>query len=142
MNIIKENIEIQTLSEPEIILDEYINLKINNLLDNQYTIEKYKPENLPITYLEKLSFVANDWFWIQMGKTDIKNHLFKSDEIFLLKINWKVVWFSSLVYLNDFIYRFWTVIIKKYQWIWLYKKLTKTILENNHKYFLRTQNKM
>jgi len=123
------------------ILDEQIFLKINNIIDVQYTIDAYKANDIPDELMDQLLDVANDWFWIEMWKEDVKNHIYMSEDIFILKINWEVVWFSSLSHLWDFIYRFWTVIKKKFQANWLYKKLSKTIMDNDKKYFLRTQNK-
>ncbi len=124
-----------------IILNENIKVNIGNILDVKYKIIEYNSEDIPESYFEKLLDVANDWFWIKMDLVDVKNHLYKAKKVFILKINNEIVWFSSLANLQDFTYRFWTVIKKKYQANWLYKKLSKTIIWNNEKYFLRTQNK-
>lgn len=142
MNTIK-NIDktSRQVNKTNIILDEQINLDIIDILSAEYIIEKHIPEEVSIDFLEELKNVANDWFWINMDLEDIRNHIYKSDEIFILKINWEIVWFSSLVNLKDFTYRFWTVIRKKFQAQWLYKKLSHTILEKDRQYFLRTQNK-
>jgi len=123
------------------ILEEQIFLKINNIIDVEYKIDFYKSIYIPDDLMDQLYSVANDWFWIKMWKEDVKNHIYMSEDIFILKINWEVVWFSSLSHLWDFIYRFWTVIKKKFQANWLYKKLSKTIMNDSKKYFLRTQNR-
>jgi len=125
----------------KIIFDEFIKINIKNILEVNYTIEKYSSNSIPESYFNKLLNVANDWFWIKMWEEDVKNHLYKSEEVFILKINNIIVWFSSLNNLEKFTYRFGTVIKKEYQKHWLYKKLNKVILEKNKKYFLRTQNK-
>lgn len=137
------NIELDSMdyNNKKIILDEQIYLKINNIIDFEYIIEKYNPRNISDDLMDSLIVVANDWFWIEMSDIDVKNHIYKSEDIFILKINWEVVWFSSLSHLWDFIYRFWTVIKKRFQANWLYKKLSKTIMDNSKKYFLRTQNR-
>ena len=120
------------------ILDTSIKL-FENMLVN-YSILEYKPEDIPENYFDTLMEVANDGFWIQMSLEDVKNHILRAEQVFILKINNQIVWFSSLKELNDFIYRFWTVIKKDYQAHWLYKILSKTILDKKKFYFLRTQN--
>lgn len=124
----------------DIIFNEKIQLKVKNILDTNYKIEKYNSDNITEKLMEELLEVANDWFGIKMLLEDVQNHIYKSEDIFILKINNNIVWFSSLSRLWDFIYRFWTVIKNNFQNNWLYKKLSEVIFEDNKKYFLRTQN--
>ncbi len=114
--------------------------KLKEVLEVTYEIEKYNSSNIPNNYFNTLLEVANDWFGIQMWLEDIKNHIYKSDEVFLLKINWAIIWFSSISNLDNFIYRFWTVIKNKYQNNWLYTILNQVIFNKSKKYFVRTQN--
>jgi len=115
--------------------------EIKEVFDVNYEIEKYNSLSIPTNYLNILLEVANNWFWISMWLEDIKNHIYKSDEVFLLRINWEIVWFSSIANLDNFVYRFWTVIKKEYQNNWLYTILNKVIFDSSKQYFVRTQNK-
>ena len=125
---------------PRNILTENIKLRTSEILQ-KYEIIEYNSKEIPEFYFEKLLSVANNWFGIEMDLEDVKNHLFKAEKVFFLKINDEIIWFSSLSSLKNFTYRFWTVIKKKYQANWLYQRLSKAILKDNEKYFLRTQNK-
>lgn len=103
-------------------------------------IEERYPKSIYNNEFKELQEVVNSAFWINMPEKDVKDHIFKSDLVFLVKVNWKIVGFSSIINFNWLIYRFWTAINKEYQWKWLYQKLTENIWLN-WIYFLRTQNK-
>lgn len=124
----------------KLIYNDNINIRVSDILKVNYKIEEHVPSEISNQLLSQLHIIANDWFWINMEREDIENHIFKSDLLYLLQIDWDNVWFSSLARLWDFVYRFWTVIKKQYQWNWLYKRLSESIVENDKKYFLRTQN--
>lgn len=113
-----------------------IDLKISLWIE----IEKINPKNIDNNEFKELQEVVNSAFWINMSEKDVKDHIFKSDLVFLVKENWKIVGFSSIINFNWLTYRFWTAINKKYQWKWLYQKLAENIWLD-WIYFLRTQNK-
>ena len=118
-----------------------IKSNIDNLLDVKYSIEEIKPENISENEFNELLEIANNWFWIKMSLDDVKNHLLKSDLLYLMKINNNIVGFSAIVFIKNLIYRYWTVIKKEFQNHGLYKILNDNIKINNQTYFVRTQNK-
>lgn len=124
----------------DLIFDQTISHSIDDILEPRYTIEKYLSEEIPANFIPDMLDVANDWFWIDMDKKDIEDHIYKSKYVFLLRINWKIIWFSSISTIWDFTYRFWTVIKQRFQSYWLYKMLNIILDEENWKHFLRTQN--
>lgn len=112
------------------------NIEIRSILD--ISIEKMIPIELSELYFNDLKNVTNSWFWITLEENDIKNHLYKSDLIYVIKNSWDIIWFSSIKLFNQYVYRYWTVIQRDYQWKWIYKLLNNYMwLEN---WFLRTQN--
>jgi hypothetical protein len=56
------NIESDSMdyNNKKIILDEQIYLKINNIIDFEYIIEKYNPKNISDDLMDSLIVVAND----------------------------------------------------------------------------------
>lgn len=68
------NIESDSMdyNNKKIILDEQIYLKINNIIDFEYIIEKYNPKNISDDLMDSLIVVANDWFWIEMSDIDFE----------------------------------------------------------------------
>lgn len=94
-------------------------------------------ECLPI--INDLIEIAENWFWIEMSQDDILSHIIDADDVYLITCWWKICWFSSVQYVWEFVYRFWTVIHKKYQAHWLYVALNDLIFQWK-KMFLRTQN--
>lgn len=106
---------------------------------NNITIEVYNPSNFPENEMQEIINVTRSGFWVNVWDDDIKSHLFKSTHIYIIRNNWIIVWFSSIIIINWFVYRFWTSINKEHQWKWLYKIIWEKIW-NDWKYFLRTQN--
>jgi len=111
----------------------------NRLLESLWiSVEEFLPNNIPNEYIQDIQNSTNSWFWIHLSEDDIRNHLFLSDKIFLLKDKGKIIWFSSIKIFRDFTYRYWSAIHKDYQKKWIYSQLNKHV--SWKQWFLRTQN--
>ncbi|PID34954.1 MAG: hypothetical protein CR971_00610, partial [candidate division SR1 bacterium] len=101
-------------------------------------IEEFLPHNIPKKYIQSIQNSTNSGFGIQLSEDDIKNHLFLSDKVFLLKDKDRVIGFSSIKFFGDLIYRFGSVIHKDYQKKGIYTHLSNYV--SGKQGFLRTQN--
>lgn len=101
-------------------------------------IDEIVCDKLSENEISNIMTLTNTWFWIQLSEEDIKNHLFKSDKIFLLKDREKIIWFSSIIFLEWLVYRFGSVIDSSYQKQWIYSHFNSYI--SGEEGFLRTQN--
>lgn len=109
---------------------------INNILDLE--ILEIQSEELTKNQIQEITNSTNNWFGIKLDFSDIKAHLLESDKIFIVKNNWKIIWFLSTKTLKDLEYIYWVSIDKNFQWKWIYKNINNIIPWE--KFFLRTQN--
>ena len=56
------------------------NLQISDLINLNYEIERFLPNEINDDILIKLVNSTNNWFWISLEFKDIENHILKSDE--------------------------------------------------------------
>lgn len=109
-------------------VDEILNLEILEISSKELN------EN----QILEITNSTNNWFGIKLDFSDIKAHLLESDKIFIIKNNWKIIWFLSTKTLKDLEYIYWVSIDKNFQWKWIYKNINNIVPWK--KFFLRTQN--
>lgn len=109
---------------------------INNILDLE--ILEIQSEELTKNQIQEITNSTNNWFGIKLDFSDIEAHLSGSDKIFIVKNNWKIIWFLSTKTLKDLEYIYGVSIDKNFQWKWIYKNINNIIPWE--KFFLRTQN--
>lgn len=109
---------------------------INNILDLE--ILEIQSEELTKNQIQEITNSTNNWFGIKLDFSDIEVHLSGSDKIFIIKNNWKIIWFLSTKTLKDLEYIYWVSIDKNFQWKWIYKNINNIVPWK--KFFLRTQN--
>lgn len=109
---------------------------INNILDLE--ILEIQSEELTKNQIQEITNSTNNWFGIKLDFSDIEAHLSGSDKIFIIKNNWKIIWFLSTKTLKDLEYIYWVSIDKNFQWKWIYKNINNIVPWK--KFFLRTQN--
>ncbi|MFC2696320.1 MAG: GNAT family N-acetyltransferase, partial [Candidatus Absconditicoccaceae bacterium] len=111
----------------------------NRLLESLgISVEEFLPNNIPNEYIQDIQNSTNSGFGIHLSEDDIRNHLFLSDKIFLLKDKGKIIGFSSIKIFRDFTYRYGSAIHKDYQKKGIYSQLNKHV--SGKQGFLRTQN--
>ncbi len=128
---------IQSIEELKQIED--IQKSINGILGGNLNIDEVDINSISDDDFQRICETTSDGFWIDMSIQDVTDHLKKSDQVFLIKINWEIEWFWSLIHFWEYDYLYWVAISSKYQWKWINKELIKS-MSSGRPVFLRTQN--